>query len=229
MFSIAGFENIPDNGPALLVFYHGAIPLDHYYLIVKCLLYKKRLINAVGDNFLFMIPGWRRLMKELKVLPGPAQECVKILKKGNILSISPGGVREAQFGDENYKLIWKNRIGFAKVAIEAKVPIIPMFTMNIREAFVSMKVGRGCLKRIYEKTKLPVVPVYGGFPVKLKTIIGNPIPYDPTVTPEQLAKRTHDEIDKLIKQHQRLPGSITHALLDRLHKCNHKTCKRKDE
>lgn len=31
-----------------------------------------------------------------------------------------GGVREALFGDHNYKLIWKERKGFAKVAIEAK-------------------------------------------------------------------------------------------------------------
>jgi len=31
-----------------------------------------------------------------------------------------GGVREALFGDHNYELIWKQRIGFAKVALEAK-------------------------------------------------------------------------------------------------------------
>lgn len=31
-----------------------------------------------------------------------------------------GGVREALFGDHNYQLIWKERRGFAKVAIEAK-------------------------------------------------------------------------------------------------------------
>lgn len=32
-----------------------------------------------------------------------------------------GGVREALFGDQNYQLIWKERKGFAKVAIDAKV------------------------------------------------------------------------------------------------------------
>ncbi len=31
-----------------------------------------------------------------------------------------GGVREALFGDHNYQLIWKERRGFAKVAIDAK-------------------------------------------------------------------------------------------------------------
>ena len=32
-----------------------------------------------------------------------------------------GGVREALFSDEYYGLIWGKRIGFAKVAVEAKV------------------------------------------------------------------------------------------------------------
>lgn len=32
-----------------------------------------------------------------------------------------GGVREALFGDENYKLMWGKRTGFAKVALQANV------------------------------------------------------------------------------------------------------------
>ena len=32
-----------------------------------------------------------------------------------------GGVREALFSDHNYNLEWGNRLGFAKVATEAKV------------------------------------------------------------------------------------------------------------
>lgn len=56
-YQVQGFENIPDEGPALIVYYHGAIPLDYYYLMAKCILFKRRLIQAVGDRFLFSIPG----------------------------------------------------------------------------------------------------------------------------------------------------------------------------
>lgn len=56
-YEVEGLENIPDTGPALIVYYHGAIPIDSYYLNSKCLLTKKRLIRAVGDHFLFRIPG----------------------------------------------------------------------------------------------------------------------------------------------------------------------------
>ena len=38
----------------------------------------------------------------------------------SVIELILGGVREALFGDQNYQLIWKERKGFAKVAIDAK-------------------------------------------------------------------------------------------------------------
>ena len=35
-----------------------------------------------------------------------------------------------------------SRVGFAKIAIEAKVPIIPVFTKNVREAFRTVSLFR---------------------------------------------------------------------------------------
>ena len=65
------------------------------------------------------------------------------------------------------------------MAIAAGVPIIPVFTENIREATLClsgrMNVGRGLWEYIYETTKMPLVPMYGLFPVKLKTHLGKPI------------------------------------------------------
>lgn len=52
-----GLENIPDEGPALLIYYHGAVPIDVYYFLAKIYLYKKRLIHPVADRSLFHIPG----------------------------------------------------------------------------------------------------------------------------------------------------------------------------
>lgn len=52
------------------------------------------------------------------------ETCVNLLKEGNLLSISPGGVREALFSDHNYEIIWGSRSGFAKVAHEAKAVML---------------------------------------------------------------------------------------------------------
>jgi len=67
-YEISGFEKIPDEGPALLVYYHGAIPIDLYYLMANVILHKQRYLRAVGDRFLFVIPGNVQLSKSLLLL-----------------------------------------------------------------------------------------------------------------------------------------------------------------
>ena len=216
-YEVIGLENIPSEGGALLVYYHGAFPIDLYYITAKCFLYKQRQIRAVGDHFIFKMPGWKLLLEVLLIFPGSITACTNVLKGGDLLFIAPGGVRESLFSDERYHLIWNQRIGFARVAINAQVPIIPVFTQNIREAFRSVRIFQSFFRRIYERFRLPVFPPFGGFPVKLRTIIGKPIEFDATLTAEQLAQKTAVAIQDLIRDNQRIPGSIYKALIDRFY------------
>jgi len=71
-------------------------------------------------------------------------------------------------------------------------PVIPVFTENVREAFRSVSFGKRIWMKLYAITKLPLVPIYGGFPVKLRTHVGKPIPYDGSLTPEQLQIKVRD-------------------------------------
>lgn len=215
-YEVHGMEHLPVNGPALIVYYHGAIPVDIYYLIARVVLERERLIYTVADRFLFKIPGFAIISESCNVSPGTIQSCVSILKEGNLLAISPGGVFEAQFGDNSYELLWRNRIGFAKVALEAQVPIVPMFTENLREAFRSLGLFRRFFLRVYNWTRFPARPLYGGFPVKLRTHLGPPIYVDQSMTPEQVRERVAEGVEELINKHQRIPGSISKALWDRL-------------
>ena len=54
-YEVEGWENIPDEGPALLVYYHGAVPIDYYQLVGNCILKKRRVIHSVVDKFLFKV------------------------------------------------------------------------------------------------------------------------------------------------------------------------------
>jgi hypothetical protein len=125
------------------------------------------------------------------------------------------GVYEAQFS-EDYEVCWKNRKGFAEIAILAKVLIIPVFTRNIREAFRPILIHRPTMKWFYERTRFQIPLFYGGFPVKLKTYIGDPIPYDPSDTPESLRDKIRSALQDLIRVNQSRPGNILRALLERL-------------
>ncbi|XP_047505905.1 transmembrane protein 68 isoform X1 [Pieris napi] len=215
-YEIRGVENIPA-GPFLVIYYHGALPIDMYYFTARMLLFQRRHLHTVADRFLFKIPGWSQLLEGLCVIPGTVATCAGVLRSGNPLAISPGGVYEAQFGDHYYRLHWKSRTGFAKVALEANVPIIPMFTQNVREAFRTVGWLRGICLRIYAATRIPLAPVYGGFPVKLITHLGKPIYPDSSLTPEQLQQKVATAIEDLVEEHQRVPGSILHALIERVY------------
>ncbi|KAG7455143.1 hypothetical protein MATL_G00253420 [Megalops atlanticus] len=216
-YEIHGLEKIPDNGPALIVYYHGAIPIDYYYFLAKVLLHKGRTCHSVADYFLFKVPGFRLLLEVFSVFHGPREECVRALQSGHLLAISPGGVREALFSDETYPLLWGRRQGFAQVAIDSQAPIIPMFTQNVREGFRSLGNLRP-FRWVYERFRIPVAPVYGGFPVKFRTYLGDPIPYDPNITAAELADKAQRAVQSLITRHQRIPGNVLRALLERFHR-----------
>lgn len=215
-YEVVGMENIPVDKPALVVYYHGVIPVDYYYLNSRLLIHRKKLMWTIAADFLFKTPGLRLLMEVIQATPGTVQQIADLLRGGDIVSVAPGGIREAQFSTEYYELVWNNHLGFARAACLGKAPIIPVFTKNIREAFRTAPFLRGFFREIYERTKLPLLPLYGGFPVKLITYVGKPIPYDENATPEEVAEKTAQAVRDLIQKHQQLPGSIVSAMKDRI-------------
>ncbi|XP_050697194.1 transmembrane protein 68-like isoform X1 [Eriocheir sinensis] len=214
-YEVRGLENLPERGRCLIIYYHGAIPIDIYYLVARTILVKGRLIHCVGDRFLEKVPGWKVILEAFDITAGTINSCIKTLSEDHIVSISPGGVREAQFSDHNYQLLWGNRTGYAKVALGANAPIVPVFTENIREAFRVVSWPQRLWVMLYEKLRFPCAPIYGGFPVKLRTHLGKPIYPKAGETPEELAERIQEALAVLIRENQRLPGRILRALVAR--------------
>nr|CAB3267114.1 transmembrane protein 68-like [Phallusia mammillata] len=214
-YEVVGMSNIPVTGSALIIYYHGAFPIDLYYLVAHIYLERGRVVRNVMDEFALKIPGLSRFFRFWGSFPGPRSKVVEYLKSGEMVSIAPGGLREALFS-EDYSLVWENRVGFAKAALEAQVPILPMFTENCRQAFDNIKTGRKLFRRIYEKTRLPPVPIYGGFPVKLRTYVGTPIPYDSSLTPIALAKKVEMALQAMIQTYQEKPATIWGGLKQRI-------------
>jgi len=215
-YELWGTENIPIEGGCILLYYHGALPVDYYYLVGRVLLLKETMINSVVDNFLFKVPGFKILLETFSCTPGTVDSVAEQLAQGKILGLAPGGVYEAQFGDHEYKILWRERLGFARAALKANVPILPVFTENIREAFRVLPFGGSFFYWLYSKTRLPLRPVFGGFPVKLRTHIGEPIYPEENMSPEMMRDRCRDALEKMISRHQRIPGSIWRGLFDRV-------------
>lgn len=93
------------------------------------------------------------------------------------------------FSDHHhYETKFSGRLGFARIAKETQVPIIPIFTRNIREAFRQVPIMKNFVKFIYNRYRIPLFLTYGGMPVKLTTIIGEPIRFESDATIEQIAE-----------------------------------------
>uniref|UniRef100_T1JP97 Phospholipid/glycerol acyltransferase domain-containing protein n=1 Tax=Strigamia maritima TaxID=126957 RepID=T1JP97_STRMM len=198
-YETRGMENIPKEGPAVFVFYHGTISMDIYYFVKAVNLDKGRLARAVFHKQLTKLPGFHLMIKVARGLVGTKENCLEALRNGNYIVIAPGGDMEPLHSDEtNYKLVWRNRIGFAKIAIEAQVPLIPVFTENIQELFRTPKFLRSLFLLIDKYLHIPLVPAYGGFPVKLISHVGKPIYPEPHLTAEQLAKKLFRKSNKLV-------------------------------
>lgn len=61
-----------------------------------------------------------------------------------------------------------------------------MFTTNSREVAILLPFFKNIIGYIYEKTRLPLPIYFGMFPVKMVTYVGEPIPYDPERSVEDL-------------------------------------------
>ena len=106
------------------------------------------------------------------------------------------------------------RMGFAKVAHFSRIPIIPVYTENIRLAYRTMQSGNSFFRSIFEATKLPLVPFYGGFPVELITHVGNPIIIEEGESMLQLHQRVQTSMRTIIEEN-RGHKSVLAALEDR--------------
>jgi len=220
-----GMENIPEKDGALVIYYHGPVQVDYFGLVGKIWLSQGRMMCSVVDRSLDKTINQtlniNELSKYLNMFPGSVDSCAELLQSGELLGIAPGGAYESLFGDYNYPVLWQARLGFAKVALKANKPIIPVFTENIRESIFSipgrMTAGKKMWDYIYQSTKMPLVPMYGVFPVKLKTHIGSPIYPKPGMTPEELRQLTVDAMEAMIAQHQTLPGNLGQALAGRVY------------
>lgn len=127
----------------MVIYYHACIPIDYIGLVMKTYLERGRLIRSVMDKNMIKMPGAETFLRTFGMMPGGRDEVIGLLKKGHLVGVAPGGGYEAQLSPrDHYTVMWKERRGFAIVAKEAKVSIIPMFTENSREAYVNMQSGK---------------------------------------------------------------------------------------
>lgn len=133
---LEGREHIPTEGGALLVANHGLN--GHDGVVLGALLWRElgRLPFWLGETNLFRVPGLRQVLDFFDAVPGERGAAVSILKRGEIVVVYPGGVNDSfKLSTERHKLMWGPRSGFARVAMEAGVPIVPIAACGVDDMY----------------------------------------------------------------------------------------------
>ncbi|MHA1370121.1 MAG: lysophospholipid acyltransferase family protein [Promethearchaeota archaeon] len=128
-FEINGIENIPPEGQGAVVCVNHESLLDPLFFGVSVTHYSKRIIHIMAKIELFKMPLINAYIRWIYAFPVRRGEhdtkayetAVDLLKKGELVGIYPEGTTN---GGE-YNLL-KPKLGAARMAIDAEVPIIPM-------------------------------------------------------------------------------------------------------
>jgi 1-acyl-sn-glycerol-3-phosphate acyltransferase len=93
-------------------------------------------VRPLGDHLHFRIPGWRDLLRLFGTVEGTQDNCRALMRAGQSILVFPGGAREVfKHEGEKYCLLWGDRMGFARLAIEHGYPIVPFAAVGAEECF----------------------------------------------------------------------------------------------
>eukprot|EP00002_Diphylleia_rotans_P035059 TRINITY_DN75_c0_g1_i3.p1 TRINITY_DN75_c0_g1~~TRINITY_DN75_c0_g1_i3.p1 ORF type:complete len:322 (+),score=68.34 TRINITY_DN75_c0_g1_i3:55-1020(+) len=134
-----GLEFIPkgvQTRPLLFVSNHQIAVLDIPVFFCEIYLRAGIVIRALGDHTHFLVPFHSRFLKFVGAVDGTAENCRKLLAANQSTLVYPGGGREImkRSTDKPNELMWKNRIGFAKYAIQNDAIIVPVSGVGLDES-----------------------------------------------------------------------------------------------
>ena len=134
---MTGLDNIDPKRPTLFVGNHTIygmldVPLLGYEVYQR----KGVYIRGLADRMHYKIPIWRDIFKWIGSVVGTRENCSALMDSGAHIMVFPGGSREvAKRKGEAYQLIWKDRTGFARMAVEHGYRIIPFAAVGAEECY----------------------------------------------------------------------------------------------
>ena len=123
--------------PALWVGNHTLFGLTDAPLMVEHLYTQYGvMLRGLGDRGHFDVPWWGDMLVRNGMVLGTPENCAALMEAGQHVLVFPGGGREVmRRKGEAYRLVWKQRTGFARLAIEHGYDIIPFGSVGPDEAY----------------------------------------------------------------------------------------------
>jgi 1-acyl-sn-glycerol-3-phosphate acyltransferase len=158
-----GIENLPDDG-SLLVGNHTIYGfLDLPFMMAEVWKRRRIAIRGLGEHAHYAVPVWRDLLGACGMVRGTRDNVRALMRDRQTILVFPGGSREVnKRRGQQYQLLWGERIGFARLAIEQGYPIAPVAAVGADDM----------LDVIIDQT----TPLYGQLAAAYEKIMGFPTP-----------------------------------------------------
>jgi 1-acyl-sn-glycerol-3-phosphate acyltransferase len=183
---ITGAENIPAEGAALLVCNRaGALPWDG--VMLKTALRKarpdRRALRWLIDDFVFHSPFLGAVLGRIGAARACPENAQRLLEADELLAVFPEGVKGIgkPFRDR-YQLQRFGRGGHVKLALRARVPVIPLAIVGSEESYPLIYKLRA-FSKLVGMPFIPVTPLFPWFgplglmplPSRWQIVVGEPM------------------------------------------------------
>ncbi|MEZ4449394.1 MAG: lysophospholipid acyltransferase family protein [Nannocystaceae bacterium] len=148
---VRGLERIP-KGPAIFVGNHngGFNPVDGLFLVH----YYRRFgydeaIYILAHDILFRVPRMAELLHSVGIIPAHRESARAVLEAGHKLLVFPGGdIENMRPFSQRRRVVLGGRQGFARLALQTGVPILPVVSAGSHETLVVLSQGRRLARAI---------------------------------------------------------------------------------
>jgi 1-acyl-sn-glycerol-3-phosphate acyltransferase len=193
---VRGLNNIPAEGPVLLVGNHSGGTLISDTFVFSQAFYDHfgplRRFHQLAHDLVFQIPGVRGSLSRYGTVPASPENMRRALERDAALLVYPGGDHETYRPTwESAQIDFAGRTGFVKLAIGHDVPIVPVVAIGGQETALFLGRGRRFARtlRLDSLLRLKVLPAQIGPPFGV-TVLDLPgrIPLPAKITVRALPK-----------------------------------------
>jgi 1-acyl-sn-glycerol-3-phosphate acyltransferase len=163
-----GLDNLPADG-SLVVGNHTIYGLmDVPFMITEVWRRRRLAIRGLGEHAHYAVPLWRDLLASGGMVRGTRENVRALMRDRQTILVFPGGAREVnKRKGQEYQLLWRERMGFARLALEQDYPVVPLAAVGADD-MLDVIVDRntpvyGQLAHVYEKIMgFPPPPIVRG-------------------------------------------------------------------
>ena len=106
------------------------------------------LVRSLGDRQHFRVPVWRDLLTRFGAVDGSREMTRALMRADRPVLVFPGGGREvSRRRGDYYPLVWRERIGFARLALEFGYPVVPFSMIGVDDMWDVVADADGALLR----------------------------------------------------------------------------------